>query len=63
MRYEVSAYGAIHSSHRTKPAAIEIAEAMPQEAAAMVVAHEISGSYESVTCVWPTVGETHQICG
>lgn len=53
------AYGRVLNTHNKRDNAIENAEGYPPEADAKVIAHEVSGTYESHTCVWPTVGETY----
>jgi hypothetical protein len=57
MKYEVkNQMGEIVSTHKTEEAAVKKAKKMD---GAVVIAHEISGTYESRMQVWPTVGECY----
>lgn len=59
MRYEIKARGEIMDTVDDKATAIVAAQAYPAEWRPSVVAHEISGTYESWTQIWPTHGETY----
>lgn len=56
MKYEVKSQGQIVSTHKTEEAAVKKAKTIEN---AVVVAHEVSGTYESRMQVWPTVGECY----
>lgn len=62
MEYQVKLMGQVHSTHKTKADAIKAAEEFDRcqpNTSPHVIAHEISGTYESHTCVWPERGETY----
>lgn len=59
--FEVVAYGSVYETFRAneRRAAIGCAKEYPPHAEARVVKHEFSGTYESRTTIWPTIGETY----
>lgn len=59
MEYQVKAYGEVQVAYRGQKAAIDHAKIYPAEADAKVIAHEVSGTYQSHTCIWPVRGETY----
>ena len=58
MEYQVRAYGQVQATFHDKEEAIEAAKKCTSPDSC-VFAHEVSGTYESRTCIWPTKGETY----
>lgn len=56
MKYEVKQRGEVVSTHETETEAADVARQLDD---AVVIAHEISGTYESRQQVWPTVGNCY----
>jgi len=59
VEYQVKVYGYVAMTYRLKEDAIKDAESQPEHTEPQVIAHEVSGTYESHTCIWPVRGETY----